>query len=381
MHSTPRCASRSHRAAEGVARLEHSLNEPALTRYTSLRLAYCRGAVRSFQRRLFASIVVCLAVAGIGGPALVAGVVLPLYWALAHGAWIWAALAGYAVAGGMLVAAIRPLLWNPQWAQAERALPIRARDTLESDIQVVLLAFLPVVALFAGGTAVVAMEAPEMFWPVWPAAIAAMCGALLGAALIGVALLQCLRRMSPIRDAQGRRAGAADEAVAEVSWAAALVWTPLARGPARRTRRALALNTLMLLIPCFGTALASSDPAWWVAGYSLLSLVAVSRCSAIARQEFGALLPASFALPIDLAALRRVPPAIALVPGLFTMVALLPILLASSARHALVSTYATVTVAGWAVEAFIIPSDPAAKAARWLVTLALGVALASELTP
>lgn len=357
------------------------MNEPALTRYTSLRLAYCRGAVRALQRRLFASIVVCLTLAGIGGPALAAGVVLPLYWTLAHGSWIWAAVAGYAVAGGMLVAAIRPLLWNPKWAQAERALPIRARDTLQSDIQVVLLAFLPVLALFVGGTAVVAMEAPEVFWPVWPAAVVAMSGALLGAALIGVALLQCVRRTSPSRDAKGRRAEAADGTVATVSWTAALVWTPLARGPARRTGRALALHTLILLIPCLGTALASSGPAWWVAGYSLLSLVAVSRCSAIARQEFGALLPAAFALPIDLAALRRVPPAIALVPGLFTMLALLPIVLASSGSHPLVSTYATVTVAGWAVEAFVIQSDPAAKAARWLVTLALGVALASELTP
>ncbi|HWI80419.1 hypothetical protein [Ramlibacter sp.] len=350
--------------------------------YRSVRLRYCRSALRAFQRRWFASMVVALAVAGIGGPAMAAGVVLPLYWALAHGSWIWAAVLGYAVAGGGLVWAMRPLLWNPQWAQAERALPIRRRDQLLSDLQVVAFGLTPLTLLCAAGTAVIVSEDPGWFRPLRTGALVALSIAVLASAVVGVALLQYLRCASAdARQRSAPRAGAADGAVATVPWAAALVWTPLVRGPARQTRRALVRDTLALLLPCAGSALWSAHAGWWAAGYSALSLVAVSRCSAIARREFAALLPACLALPLDIAILRRIPSAIALLPALVTMPMLVAQLFTSPARAAVVWAYAAASITGWTVEAFIVQTDPAAKAARWLVTLALGVALASELAP
>ncbi len=118
--------------------------------YGAMRLRWCGWALLAFARRWGVYLVVTAAVVGAGSnspvqavSAVAAWLVLPLFWAAGQGNWLLPAWVAQVLLGLALLWGARALLWPPQWAEAERALPLRRSDTQVSDACVVSLALAP----------------------------------------------------------------------------------------------------------------------------------------------------------------------------------------------------------------------------------------------
>lgn len=374
-----------------------------------MRLRWCALALRAFVARWGVLLLVtCLVVGGgSNGPvAAVGGVagwlVLPLALAATRGWWLLPAWLAQALLGAALVWGARAMLWPVAWREAERALPLRRAQSLRSDALVVACALLPLWALEAAGAgALLASGAPWLLGHRMLAmlALASAAAASLG---LGVLLLQRMRRLPQPRAAHCASTAAARPApwLATGTQAArhgrrpavmaALVWLPLWRGPARRTGLALAMAAAALCAPAVGLAWRPGWAGWWLAAWALLALLATSRLATLARLEFSALHAACAHLPLQpqrLQHARQALPLAALLPGLAALG--LALTLAASAwpgpaalvlRPAVLAGYGLACVGSCAVEACSAPADAAAKSSRWLLSLALCIALASEAT-
>jgi hypothetical protein len=381
--------------------------------YGAMRLRWCGLALRAFLARWGVLLLVTAFLAGAGsnGPvAAVAGLagwlVLPLAVAATRGPWLLPAWLAQAVLGAALVAGARAMLWPTAWREAERALPLPRAQTLRSDALVVALTLLPLWALQAAGAAALLAARTPWLQGHRALAISALASAALGSLGLGVALLQRLRRgpllawparaalrvagqpgnrlagRAPAAPAQAPALGSGRGAALQQPAAGplrALVWLPLWRGPAQRTGQTLVLATAALCLPAAGLVWRPGAAGWWLAAWALAALLATTRLATLARLELAALHAACVALPIApqrLLNARLALPLLALLPGLLLAVAaLLP---ASGLRPAVLAAWVLACMAGCAVEAWSAPAEPAAKASRWLFTLALCVALGSE---
>ena len=387
--------------------------------YAGLRLRWCGAALRAFIARwgLYGGVAAALIGAGSDSPvAIVAGVaawtVLPLVRAASQ-PW---ALAGMvllqSMLGGLLVWAMRPLLWNARWRSVERSLPIPGRLLRRSDASVVALGLLPLLALYSIGAAAWWVQRPAWLLPWVLQAGAGWLLMLAGSWLAGWAVMQAWRRAGPrpLRPLRAHWAfgpplialpdGTVPRVDAPAGWpglgATNLLprrpqawWWALAlwRGPARRTGVTALIGSLGLA--AWVLAGATWGPAsglaawqgWWLAGFAGLGLSLSSRVNQQSRAEYQPLIAACAVLPLSLAGLQRRRAAWALLPlglPLALLAALLPwpgvrvpVAMANLAANLAAST--------WEVA---VPSiDPAARASRWGVWLVLLLALASEVMP
>ncbi len=364
---------------------------PAPLGYHAMRLRWCRVALVSFLRRWGIYLVVLAAAVGAGATgawqiisALAAWLVLPLFYAAGHSGWLIAAVALQALAGAALVWGLRALLWPPRWAEAERALPIHRRETRRSDAFVVLLALLPLLLLYIVGATTLLGHDPVWLRPNKGRAVLALVAAGAASIAAGVALLQSLRRAgSGRRSRLGTRITAQslvppNAILRRLGWRSALLWLPLWRGPARRAGHGLWLGGAALCLPGLGLMAWSSAAGWWLAGFAALALLAATRVNALLRDELAPLLEACKVLPLSPARLHRARcglPLLLLLPGSALLLAGLP---STGVRPPVLAAYFAVCAASCAIEVFSSPADAAAKASRWLFSLVLCVALASE---
>lgn len=357
-----------------------------------MRLRWCALALRTFVRRWGVYIVVLALVASAGTStpvAVLAGLagwlVMPLFHASAHGAWLIAAALAQAGAGAALVWGARSLLWSPGWADAERALPIEAGQRWRSDLFVVAVALLPLGLLYAAGATAVLSARPAWLQATQGRAVAALVLALAGSLGLGVGLLQGLRRAPA-----GGRAGAVGvSATSGASWpplrSGAWPWPlllqPLWRGPARRTGQVLGLGVLALCLPGVAMRLWPAATAWALVLLALAALLLVTRANGLARQEFAALFEACRVLPLGAPTLHRGRQALCLLPllpaGLFVAAGLW----ATAVRPGVLAAYALVLAGSCLWEVLATPAEPADKASRWLFSLVLCVVLATEVMP
>jgi hypothetical protein len=364
-----------------------------------MRRRWCLLALRAFLSRWGVYILVAGAVFGAGTDSALdlilsaaAWLVVPLCWAVAHGAWGLLALPLQAAFGGAFVWGARQLLWPAQWAESERALPITAAMSRRSDLELVLLALLPLALLEAAGAATLLAHAPAWLRGHRWVAVVALTLALGGAAALGVWGLQNGRRWAQRREAPARlaavahRAGfrhrhfAADRRAAP-GWFRPLLLLPLWRGPAQRTGRTLALGALLLLTPAGGLVARHGGEPWWLSLASLLSLLVCTRINHLARLDYAELRAALAPLPLPLQGFDRVRRSLGLWPVLPTL-ALLGGLVVQRAdpalRPAVLLAWAIVCLGGCVFEVQAEPADPASKAGRWLFSLILSVCLATE---
>ena len=384
--------------------------------YAGLRLRWCGAALRAFIARwgLYGGVAAALIGAGSDSPvAIVAGVaawtVLPLVRAASQ-PW---ALAGMvllqSMLGGLLVWAMRPLLWNPRWRSVERSLPIPGRLLRRSDASVVALGLLPLLALYSIGAAAWWVQRPAWLLPWVLQAGAGWLLMLAGSWLAGWAVMQAWRQAGPrpVRPLRTfgpasvmLRAGAPPSAATPADWrglgATRLVpprppawWWALAlwRGPARRTGVAalagsLGLAAWVLAGAAWGPASGlAAWQGWWLAGFAALGLIVSSRVNQLSRAEYQPLITACAVLPLSLARLQRRRAAWALLPlglPLSLLAALLPW---PNLRLPVAVAYLAANLAASTWEVAVPSIDPAARASRWGVWLVLLLALASEVMP
>jgi hypothetical protein len=365
--------------------------------YRQVRRQQCLALLRAFVRRWGIHLVIAACIAGIGAPALAVWSVLPLFWSLGQPLLAAPALWLYATGGALLLWAARALLWPLDWAEAERALPIPHAQRVMSDLEVVTVALLPLALLFAAGTTVLLAQDPAWLRPQRSLAVLVLLLALAGAAGLAVAGLLWLRQAavrSAARPAARVRAGRAHAgpghagqlhagrttpaAAGRCRWPWALLWSPLWRGVARRTAWAACAAAVALVAVATATGVWPSQARWGMAAFALLALVAVSRVNALARLELGPLLAQSAHLPLAPAGLERARAAVALAPAILALMVLWGATAFVAVRPLVWWAFVVVSCASWWVEARARPHDDATQGARWLVSLAFGVALGSE---
>ena len=359
--------------------------------YHAMRLRWCRLALQQFLRRWGVYLVVgAMAVgAGANSPAhAMAGVaawtVMPIFSAAARGAgWLLPATLLQALLAGGCVWALRSLLWPVRWREAEAALPIDPRARLHSDIVVVAVALLPLVLLQAVGAGAM-LAGLRGGHPHAPALLAllALLAANVAALALGVVLLQHLRR--PLGGSKPRAAAGpsfAPKAALRGAWPLALLLRPLWRGPARRSGQLMALGTALLLLPAVALLLWPARLPWCLAAGALAALVLVTRLHGLAREEFAPLFEAASMLPLHPPLLHKSLALLCLLPLLPAAAALQPGLARATLRPAVLLAYAAAVFGACLVEVLSRPAEPSDKAARWLFSLVLCVALASEVAP
>jgi hypothetical protein len=382
--------------------------------YGAVRFGGCGAALRAFVRRWGVLLAIFGLAFGAGTSALVhsagalaAWVVLPLFAAAAR-PWT-LVLAGLAqcAAGVMLLWGMRPLLWPTRWALAERALPISPAQRLRSDLAVVALALVPLMAVEALGAATLFTQDPALLHEHRVRALLALALARGASVLGGVALLQGLRRSAglpgkgwranwqanwrvglaqrvrwPRRPAASVVEPAVRPTARPVPWNRALLWWPLWRGPARRTGAAGCWAGLALCVPAGLLLALPASPGWVLAAFSTASLLALTRIVALARLELAPLFAACVALPLPALRLERARALLCLAPLLPGVVALLGALLAGPdraiVRPAVLGLYGLVWSAGCGAEALARPAEATVKASRWLLTLAALVTIGAE---
>lgn len=348
-----------------------------------MRRAWCRQALLALLRRwgVYAVVVIALVSAGTTGglqiaAALAAASVLPLFHAVVQSAPA-ALLTGLlqAAAGAGVIWALRPLLLPRRWLEAERALPIAARERHLSDTTLVLLALLPLFVLYAGGAASVLGSAPTWLQPRRGAAVAALLATGFGSLLLGVFLLQ-LRRRAPRHRFSPHSAAAARSGARH--WPLVLLVLPLWRGPARRLGAVLAASTLLLALPVAGLLLWPQGGGWWLAALGAAGLLLASRAATLVHEELLPLLAEATVLPLPPRRLRRSAMLLPLLPLLPSHTGLALALPWPSVRPGVWALFVLASLGSAWLQSSSQPVDAETRSGRWLLFLALLLALASE---
>jgi hypothetical protein len=354
-------------------------------------MRWCGAALRDVLRRWATgfSIAALIVVAGMPGginsieasvQAMCAWTVLPLFHAASHPGWIVSATILQALFGATPLWVMRPLLWSPRWAVAERSLPIRPSELLLSDLTVATLALLPLALLYGVGAHAVHRSGRTP--------LVALSVAFTGSVLAGLAMLQRLRA-APNRRARAGGGPRADHGSGRdlrrtrpeerrVGWRIAVLWWPLWRGPARRSGRLLCIGTAAAcaidLIPLARPAATGG----WLAAYALLSLSLVIGLNALAQAELDPLLRACSPLPLPVHTMLRTRRWSTLLPLLPSSLAL-PMGLAHQAiRPWALASYLLACAVGWIAELAWDSGNAAHATSRRLFCIALSVALAFE---
>jgi hypothetical protein len=368
---------------------------PQLT-YGAMRLRWCRLALLAFVQRWAVYIVVAVAVLGAGATGFVtiimgaaAWLVLPLFYAAGQGFWLLPAVLLQTLVGAAAVWGMRHLLWPLPWAQAERALPIADAERMRSDLLVVLIALLPLLLLYGAGAASLWGQNPEWLRPFRLRAVGALLVAAAASLLLGVGLLQRMRRPA-FASARRVRAPVVLSLTASltaslaasthgVHWSVALLLWPLWRGPARRTGQALWWGSGLLLVPAVAMALSHVGTAWWLAALALCTLLVATRINHLAREELGPLLQAGTMLPLRLDVAERLRASLGVWPVLLALgLTTLVLTFEESWRPVVWAAFVIALLLSVVVEVLSPPGTPEAKAARWLFSLVLCVCLATE---
>jgi hypothetical protein len=364
--------------------------------YGAMRMRWCRWALQAFVKRWAVYLLVAVAVVGAGAVGFVtiimaaaAWVVLPLFYAASQGLWWLPAVVVQALLGAAAVWGMRQWLWPLSWGDAERALPIARRELQRSDTQVVLIALLPLLLLYAVGGASLLSQNPDWLRPVRVRAGLGLMVAAAFSVLLGVGLLQRQRLPATVRALAVPASAATLPAISRsqsstrwvgsAHWALALVWWPLWRGPARRTGQWLLVGTLVLLVPALGMSFSPHGVAWWLAALALLAMLVATRINHLAREELQPLLHACSMLPLRLQRVEWLRASLGVWPVLLALGVTAVVLLGQPAWRPVVgAAFAVALLMSVLLEVIAPPATAEDKAARWLFSLVLCVCLATE---
>lgn len=374
--------------------------------YHHIRLQWCGAALWRLLRQWLVVLMIGLVLLGAFSAgastsmaAMVAWSVLGLFHAASQGLGpgLLAAVL-HALVGAGVVLALRPVLWPVSWAQAEQALPLTQRERLGSDAIVVALALLPLLVIYVAGAATWLMPPPAWLQEAKGTALLMLALSMALSHAVGMGVLYHLRH--PVQRAlRHPRALSASFAVNTLSLrqhpAWALVVWPLLRGPAQRSGRWLVGLSLAL----FGLAWAMARAHWQLLGvegalcclflWSLLSMAGSSRLHALIGRELAPLHAACAPLPLSPQRLLWARRGLGLLPLGLGLCAL-PLAWWISARpiHPTVAgLYLLASLLGHAwqlsppAESITLQAQSQNQTVRWVLTLVVLLALASEVFP
>lgn len=345
-----------------------------------MRLAWSASALRAVARRWAGFLLVGAAVLGIGYfVAAIGWPALPALWAAtlppAEGI---AVLLLHSLPAIALAWGLREALLPAHWLAAERALPLRAGQRIVADLAVAALAQGPLFVLYGLSLLSWLHADPSWLRGHWAKGLAFVLASALLSLGGAVALLAWRRRLPRPRQASERQAGAAQRLSA---WRA-LILLPLWRGPAQPALTTLLLTTASLLLCLLGAgAVWPEEPRWCLAGYAALAMAGCTRTHALARRGLEPLLAAAAPLPIR----RRFGPLalrlMALSPVLLAWPALALLLVLGSWPLAPLAAplFLLATVLAPALQLWSPATQPEPRAALWMLSLVLSVALATEI--
>ncbi len=328
-----------------------------------------------------------LIAAALLGPALPAAAVfvaLPLFWSLSHPLWFAPILAACALLLASQIVLLKPLLWPAQWSQQRRSLPLPADLLLRIDSEIVLCCVLPLLLLLGSGL-VLLMALPATDES--PSAVAAGAGfMLLGLTSTGICVA-VLRLLEALESTPGHRSK--PEAEAEVNkparhWFVDLMLSPLQRGYAPSTRRAIAAATATLLITLIPPLYHLGPPEGWLMLYSLLALFWLARIDKLSQFELKPILEQCKPLPLSLTHIEWSRRAVCAAPGIAALTAWLLWLLwlqTAPFRTPVLLSYVAVSLIAWVLQLQSRSLRDGDNAARLMTSLGIQLALASEVLP
>jgi len=345
-----------------------------------MRLAWSAGALLAVARRWAGFLLVGAAVLGIGYfVAAIGWPALPALWAAtlppAEGI---AVLLLHSLPAVALAWGLREALLPAHWLAAERALPLRTGQRIAADLAVAALAQSPLFVLYGLSLLSWRHADPDWLRGHWAEGLAFVLASV-ALSLAGAVALLAWRRCPPRpRIAAERHAGG----LQRVGTWRALVLLPLWRGPAQPALTTLLLTTAGMLVCLVGaSAIWPEEPRWCLAGYAALAMAGCTRSHALARRGLEPLLAAAAPLPIRRGfgplALRllALSPALLAWPVLALLLALGPWPLAPLAAP----LFALATVLAPALQLWSPATQPEPRAALWMLSLVLSVALATEI--
>ncbi len=357
--------------------------------YPEVRLRWCRAAVLALLRRwgiYFGAGILILGGFSNGAVSAMAAIaawsVLPLFHAASQAGWLAALVAAlHGLIGAVVLWALRPVLWSRDWSEVERALPIRPAERRRSDLVVLLIGLCPLWVLYAAGAANLSLSAA--LHPVLTRALTMLVVSMAVSLSAGFAMLQRMRQ--PPRSlrratAPARKPGSV---IRRTSTLQALSLKPLWRGPAQRLARLLLLGGTALLAPAAGLWLWGERAGWWLAGFALMSLALTTRLQSLADSDLAPLHEAALPLPLSATALRRTRQLIVWSPLPPALAVLMAALLHGphAPRPVLLMAYAAACLAASAAQVLARGKSPETQVSRWLLSLVLMIALASEVLP
>lgn len=360
--------------------------------YHATRAAHARHALRAALRRWRGYLLAALLVPAMAGSAPVDTVLALLAaagWPLWHAAQHPSPPAVLLAVGGTALVAVLPVLaarhwwWPVAWVLAERALPLDTRTRRLSDLRLQAWFTTPVLALAGVGLVVLAPQGtPGM-------RLAALAWLLLAWALAGT-LAFCW--MQAVRGRAARvLASAATGPVRHADtraplrpgpWWWALLALPLARGRGRG-------SAVMLLGGVTTTPVLAASPLAGPdahgAGLMLLALLALP-LTAWLQQRLRLMLadwaPALAALPLAPRTLGRAVQSLAVTPVVLGLAVASVTLAWVQARPVWCAIWLLVVAISTGLELASRPDTPPAnRAARWVISLVAGAALAWETLP
>jgi|GEM_PF-5342977 len=325
-----------------------------------------------------------LIAAALLGPALPAAAVfvaLPLFWSLSHPLWFAPILAACALLLASQIVLLKPLLWPAQWSQQRRALPLPAALLLRIDSEIVLCCLLPLLLLLGSGL-VLLMAVPATDES--PSAVAAGAGfVLLGltSAGSGVAVLRLLETIESLP-----RRSTKSEAAAEVNrrarhWFVYLMLSPLQRGYAPSTRRAIAAATATLLITLIPPLYRIGPPEAWLMLYSLLALFWLAKIDKLSQFDLKPILEQCKPLPLGLTKIEWSRRAACAAPAIFVLAVWLLWLQTTHFRTPVLLSYVAVSLIAWVFQVRSGSLRDGDNAARLMISLGIQLTLASEVLP
>lgn len=319
---------------------------------------------------------------------------LPLFYASRHIEWLLPALLGYALAGSLPVLLTRPLWWSRRWAAVEQALPLPVATIHRSDRALALWLMLPWHALLVLGstglwwTASPALQASAN-WALGGLILAALCSLRLSLASMqgvrrrtrGRALLTAVEPIQSRPPSSLKAPSVTGPALVQPSsWASASIVLAMRHGNARGTARILAASSVATISCGLGTLSSSIDIGVPLAFLAILSLTATGYLRARSEQDLLPLQLASLNLPVAQGRWVRARRLLPLMPVTVGMLSALPGTLATPGLRPLAPLfYVLVLGLGCAWEA-ARAEKPSHRTGRWLLTLALALAISSEMT-
>lgn len=367
--------------------------------YHAMRMLRFRAALVDFLRRWGAYLGIALLVfsAGSNAPLTIASattsaLLWPMRDAALHGWAIVPMTLAYGVVGALPVLLTRPLWWPARWAQSERALPLDAVAIRRSDRRFAVVLMAPWhTLLLLGGAGAWWHEPAARTLSTWSVVLVAASIAALLSLTASLWWMRFARRSATASwrivaawTVRSRVRRGWDRTVDVVGPGRALVLLPLVRRRAPRSAvatigGAVATMFIGLALPSRGVSI-----GWTAALLALLSIAATSAARAATVRELQPLWRDHRALPLNRRVLDAMRTGVVLVPMAVAVAAFVAAACAGPApiRDAVLAGYAATLAVGCAIEATTHPAMTSSNhAARWILLLAITIAVGSEITP